>query len=345
MSVRLTIPRLLLVILLCVAATFIVQPALFQPVAPVISRWASDGLSGAARASGNGGLSGAARPMSTASFEAYNRDSTLIEDVDNGQVRFFRRDTSAGTLFYIAAAIGPRTHLQLITADGATPGSDATGDTIWTDGQKHLARVGEMVGAPYAQQEGKELLGAFAFGFHGAERTSNEGTVVINGEVLRVNAGRGTFCLTGSDAGIGLFDAATLERCTQAVGGGPVILWQGKIANTTIVTENDVYIPFNPLNEDFTQLDWRKMIYDGTYPKTAIGIGVQSGGTRYVILAISMNMIGTDFAQQLRDMGCTDALGGDDDTSTQLVWRGQQVRPGTVREVPDALAVYSVTLP
>jgi len=39
-------------------------------------------------------------------------------------------------------------------------------------------------------------------------------------------------------------------------------------------------------------------------------------------------------------MGCSAALGGDDDTSTQAVWRGAVLQPRNVREVPDAVAVY-----
>jgi hypothetical protein len=39
-------------------------------------------------------------------------------------------------------------------------------------------------------------------------------------------------------------------------------------------------------------------------------------------------------------MGCTDALGGDDDTSTQAVWRGQPTQPRAVRPVPDAIGVW-----
>ena len=38
--------------------------------------------------------------------------------------------------------------------------------------------------------------------------------------------------------------------------------------------------------------------------------------------------------------GWLEALGGDDDNSTQAVWRGVPVRARAVSEVPDALAVY-----
>jgi hypothetical protein len=39
-------------------------------------------------------------------------------------------------------------------------------------------------------------------------------------------------------------------------------------------------------------------------------------------------------------MGCTTALGGDDDTSTQATWRGQPLWSNQPREVPDAIGVY-----
>jgi hypothetical protein len=57
-------------------------------------------------------------------------------------------------------------------------------------------------------------------------------------------------------------------------------------------------------------------------------------------MLVSYNVGGVELAAQLKAMGCTEALGGDDDTSTQAVWRGAPVRQGAVQEVPDALAVY-----
>jgi hypothetical protein len=51
-------------------------------------------------------------------------------------------------------------------------------------------------------------------------------------------------------------------------------------------------------------------------------------------------MNGVELARQLKAMGCTDALGGDDDTSTQAVWRGQPTQPRAVRPVPDAIGVW-----
>ncbi|MFN8569839.1 MAG: phosphodiester glycosidase family protein [Kouleothrix sp.] len=82
------------------------------------------------------------------------------------------------------------------------------------------------------------------------------------------------------------------------------------------------------------------MIYAGTYPKTAVGVGTHEDGTTFLVFATSYGTTGVELAGQLKAMGCSDALGGDDDTSTQAVWRGAQVQPGTVRKVPDALAVY-----
>jgi hypothetical protein len=141
-------------------------------------------------------------------------------------------------------------------------------------------------------------------------------------------------------AKIGLFDASALGECAQAIGGGPVILWHGKIANPAVNAETDRYLPFNPLDEDFVQLDWRKQVYSGSYPKSVIGIGTHADGRTYLVMLISQGISGLDLAEQLKALGCTDALGGDDDSSTQALWRGASVQSHSPRTVPDALAVY-----
>lgn len=126
---------------------------------------------------------------------------------------------------------------------------------------------------------------------------------------------------------IGLFDGEELRSCQQAVGGGPVILWKGKIANPAVGAETDEFLPFNPLGEDFVQLDWRMTVYSGAYPKTAVCVGDLPGGHSFLVLANSAGITGVELARALRNMGCHDALGGDDDTSTQAVWRGQASGP------------------
>jgi hypothetical protein len=204
-----------------------------------------------------------------------------------------------------------------------------------------LATVAQMAQAPYAARAGMRLLGAMAFGFHGDVRTSDEGSVVINGKLMRANPGRAVLCLTSAgQAKIGLFDTHALGECEQAIGGGPVILWHGKIANPAVSAETDSYLPFNPLSEDFVLLDWRKMIYSGGYPKSMIGVGTHPNGRAYLVMLISNGVSGLDLAEQLKALGCTDALGGDDDTSTQAVWRGAPVQSYIPRGVPDALGIY-----
>ncbi|MGQ9927915.1 MAG: phosphodiester glycosidase family protein [Chloroflexaceae bacterium] len=274
-------------------------------------------------------------------LEAFNRESALHERAGEGLVEFYRRGIGGGELLYAVARLDERVHVEVINADGAVPGSDASGDTIWLDGQRHLQAVVEMVSAPFAAREGMELLWAMAFGFHGAVRTSNEGSVVINGVVHRVNPWRGALCITADRrAMIGLFDAEALRGCQQAVGGGPVILWKGKLANPAVGAETDEFLPFNPLGEDFVQLDWRVTVYSGTYPKTAVCVGDLPDGRSFLVLANSASITGVELARALRDMGCHDALGGDDDTSTQAVWRGQALWSRPQRPVPDAIAVY-----
>lgn len=277
----------------------------------------------------------------TEMLERYNSTSSLIDASPGRNIRYYVRQAGAGEIVYFVVQLSERVHVEVINADGAIPGSDATGDTIWIDGQQHLATVAEMAVAPYAAREGMQLYAALAFGFHGSVRTSNEGTVVINGVVHRVNPGRAALCIEpGGTAAIGLFDHQAVQRCAQAIGAGPVILWEGKIANPDVHTATDEFLPFNPLDEDFALLDWRKKIYSGTYPKTAIGIVRDEHGRATLVLATSYNMTGVELARQLREMGCREALGGDDDTSTQAVWRGAPVRDRQVREVPDAVAVY-----
>jgi len=278
----------------------------------------------------------------SSALESYNQSSTLVETAANGSVRLFKRDLAGGSIAYIVVLLDGQTHLEVLTADGATLGSDATGDTIWTDHAQHLRSVEEMVQAPTATRTGMTLLGAMAFGFHGAERTSDEGTVVINNQIQRINPGRAAICIRpDGKTAISVFNARQAKGCAQAAGAGPVVLARGKIANPAIMSETAEFVPFNPLREDFTQLDWRKTVFTGDYPKTMVGIGRHTNGHDYVVLMVSYNLNGIEATKQLQAMGCSEAIGGDDDTSTQLVWRGSQVVPRTVRRVPTAIAVYT----
>lgn len=275
-------------------------------------------------------------------MEAYNQSSVLVDATPDQHIRYYTRALEGGgRLAYFVVQLSERVHVEVLTADGAIPGSDARGDTIWVDGQQHLATVEEMARAPYAERARMVLMGAMALGFHGAARTSPEGTVVINGTAHHVNPRRATLCL--SDAGaavIGLFGEEALRHCDQAIGAGPVVLWNGKIANPDVATETDEFVPFNPLGEDFVQLDWRKKIYTGGYPKSVVGVGSRADGGSYLVLLVSEDITGIDLARQLKAMGCIDALGGDDDTSTQAVWQGAPLQTRRVRAVPNALAVY-----
>lgn len=337
-------------LLIALAAIGVLAFVFLAPQSPELSRWAGpraasgfQGIIGTAIApaapAAPAGIVGMAVPQ-TLGLDRYNHESQLVEAAPGG-VSFYRRALPGGaTLAYFVVQLGPAVHIEVLNADNATPGSDASGDTIWTDGQQHLATVAEMAQAPYALRDGQPPIAAMAFGFHGAARTSDEGTVVINGTQHRVNAGRAALCLThAGEARIGLFGAAALKECEQANGAGPVILLGGKVANPAVPEPTDAFVPFNPLGEDFVQLDWRKKIYNGTFPKSAIGLGANERGA-FLVFATSYGATGVELAGQLKAMGCSDALGGDDDTSTQAVWRGSPVQPGTPREVPDALAIY-----
>lgn len=341
-------------LLIALAAIGVLLFVFLSPQPQVLSRWAGaqaafrvqqvatvvSAVTGP-RAPAAPGIVGEAVPQ-TVGFDRYNQASQLVDSAANGQVSYYRRSLPSGaTLAYFTVQLGPGVHIQVINADGATPGSDASGDTVWTDGQPHLATVTEMVQAPYALHNGQPPIAAMAFGFHGATRTSDEGTVVINGTRHRVNPGRAALCITANgEARLGLFDINAINECAQANGAGPMILLQGKVATPAVSEATDVFVPFNPLNEDFALLDWRKKIYTGTYPKTAIGVGANERGA-FLVFATSYGATGVELAGQLKAMGCVDALGGDDDTSTQAVWRGTPVQAGSPREVPDALAIYA----
>lgn len=320
---------------------------LYDVPAPLqISKWGALAHSFSADpALSTGTITGVAAPEAPALettdlLEEYNQASTLVEAAGEGQVRYYTRTVGAGSIAYFVVQLDQQVHIEVLNADNALPGSDATGDTIWTDGQRHLQTVEAITNAPYAAREGMALLGAMAFGFHGAERTSDEGTIVINSIVHRVNPGRAALCITPSgEATIGLFNHLEAQNCAQAFGAGPVVLHNGRIANPDVSAETDEFVPFNPLGEDFVQLDWRKMIYRGDYPKSVIGLGTNDRG-QYMVMLVSYGIDGVEMARQLVAMGCTDALGGDDDTSTQATWRGKPVVARTVRAVPDAVAVY-----
>jgi hypothetical protein len=343
------------VLLVAVISIAVLLPLLLLPQPTVMSNWAGPVSLPAAFGLGqrSGGIVGAAAPAALTGaasaqesgavlLEAYNRESTLLEAAGDGSVRFYRRDVAGGTLNYFVVLFGEGVSVRALTADDATPASDATGDTIWVGGGKHLATVQEMAAAPYAALPGHTLLGATNFGFFGA-RTSSEGTVVTEGVVRRVNRGRGALCImAGGRAEIGVFDEAALARlnCQAALGAGPVFLWKGKIANPEVPAETGEFVPFNPLGEDFAQLDWRRTAYATGVPKTAVCVGNQPDGRSFLVIATSFGVPGVELARNLRAMGCVDALGADDDTSTQMVWRGAPVVNRAQREVPDALAVY-----
>ena len=289
------------------------------------------------------GQASAVQPGGEQALEAYNQAGALQESAAGGRVRFYRRDLGGGAaLAYFVVQLDDQVRVALVNADGATPGTHPSGDTMWADGQRHLATVEEMARAPYAAHPGMTLLGALAFGFHGDVRTSDEGTVVIDSQLYHLNPGRGTLCITRDGrARIGLFDEAQVRQCAQAFGAGPVVLWGGKVANPQVAAPDATFVPYNPLGEDFAQLDWRRKVYTGTYPKTVIGVGSRADGGSFLVMLVSYGVSGVTLAEQLRDMGCTEALGGDDDSSTQAVWRGAPVVRRPVGEVPDAVAVYA----
>lgn len=275
-------------------------------------------------------------------LEAYTATSTLNDTMADGALRFFTRSLpDGGRLDYVVAILTEALHVEVLTANGATLGSDATGDTIWVDGQHHLQTVQDMANAEPAVRPDRDLAVAMAFGFHGAERTADEGSVVVNGVAQRINPWRSTLCI-GPDrsATLNFFDERTITQCEQAAGAGPVIVWRKKIANPDVSAETEEFLPYNPLGEDFVELGYRIETYRSTRPKTAIGTGILADGRFYLVLMNALDTNGLTVAQALRDLGCIDASGGDDGSSTQMVWRGAPVAGRVGREVPTAVAIY-----
>ena len=321
---------------------------------PVSSRWRPAGGPSApppADQPVNPGLVGVARPAAQArvfitdpgdaALAAFTAASEARGDAAGGAVRHYSRGLpGGGRISYVVVELRDGVHMRVITADGATLISDATGDTMWADGQAHLATIVDMANAPYAQLTGRPPMAAMAFGFHGA-RTSDEGTVVIDGAIQHMNQWRSALCM-GHDGvpTVGIYDQQGLSECVQAAGAGPVLIWRGKIATPDVGSATDTLLPYNPLGEDFQQIEYRVENYRGRRPKTALGVGVLSSGVFYLVLANATNSTGMEFAQALRELGCVDALGGDDGMSTQMAWLGQPVDGIIGREVPTAIGIY-----
>ncbi len=293
----------------------------------------------------NPGTSGARAGQNQAADEAlaaFNAGSTLHESLAGGMVEYYTRFwPGGGRLDYVVAILDESVDVRVITANGARVGSDITGNTVWVDGGRHLQTVLDMAGSQHALHRGTAPVTAMAFGFHGAERTSDEGSIVVDGFVQRLHPARATLCIgPDNSATINLFDSRSIEQCEQAAGAGPMLLWRGKIANPDVPVETDLYVPYNPLGEDFAQLDYRIDSYRGFRPKTAIGVGILSDGRFFLVLANAENINGMTMMKALRDMGCYDASGGDDGSSTQMVWQGQAVAGRVGRAVPSAVAIY-----
>src|SRR5688572_1551243 len=102
---------------------------------PFISRW-SGGVATLPIADAAGAQQIAATAIviqatpDPSALESYNQSSVLQDADPSGRVRFYRRDVTGGSIAYFVVTLDPQVHLEVINADGATPGSDATGDTI-----------------------------------------------------------------------------------------------------------------------------------------------------------------------------------------------------------------------
>jgi hypothetical protein len=103
------------------------------------------------------------------------------------------------------------------------------------------------------ERHGLPILYGQTGDYWGDVHTSPEGTVVHEGQILRVNPNRAAFCLDGSGRPyIGKFNEQQLREmgCVTAFGAGPVILKDGKVANPQYNGESNM-IPWNPEDEGF----------------------------------------------------------------------------------------------
>ncbi len=165
-------PRLLA---LLVALAILLALIFASPSQPIISRWQLPAPVATAVAPAQPGAIVGQAALDSAALERYNAGSALQDADPDRRVRFYRRDLAGGgSIAYFVVMLDAKARVAVINADGATPGSDSAGDTIWTDGKRHLATAAEMAQAPYALRDGAPPLLAMAFGFHGDARTSDE---------------------------------------------------------------------------------------------------------------------------------------------------------------------------
>src|SRR3954471_6224193 len=130
----------LLGLLAAAAVMLLVWPP--QSGRPFISRWSGGVAAPPVAAAGAPPIAAPAIVIQAtpdpSAIESYNQGSVLQDADPSGRVRFYRRDVAGGSIAYFVVMLDPQVHLEVINADGATPGSDPSGDTIRTDGQKHL---------------------------------------------------------------------------------------------------------------------------------------------------------------------------------------------------------------
>jgi hypothetical protein len=253
-----------------------------------------------------------------------------------GDITLHEQQVAGGKVFFAIAKLGQTVKVRNIQAGGFIPSSDGAGDTTWTDGGKHLQPVEQIASLESSQFNGRQPVFSMAFGYHGAERTSDEGTVRTDGVTFRTNPGRGVICVSNNQnrAAIGLFTDQQLSECDFAAGAGPIFLVDGQIAGKEI--------KLNPLNEDFVQWGWRRDMYQNSLPKTMICI-IKDQHNDKLVLMNSYGVMGVDLAVYLRDtLGCSYGIQGDDDGSTQAIWKGSNLFPRAVNAVPSAVSLYSL---
>jgi hypothetical protein len=175
-----------------------------------------------------------------------------MDRTSSGHVRLMQSTEFEGTINAVIAQTNVSdVYIDLLTANNQTP--TTTGDdTAWSDNQQHMQSLFDMI-ANNPERHGLPILYGQTGDYWGDVHTSPEGTVVHEGQILRVNPNRAAFCLDGSGRPyIGKFNEQQLREmgCVTAFGAGPVILKDGKVANPQYNGESNM-IPWNPEDEGF----------------------------------------------------------------------------------------------
>lgn len=271
-----------------------------------------------------------------------------LDRVAGGAVRFYHLHEGEGDAYFsLVFTTDPNVSIDLLTADNATP-TTLNNDTEWSDGLQHTQPLPAMADAN-ATRNGKQLVFAETGDYYGRDigKTSPEGTVVHDGQILRVNPNRATYTLDAQgNPLIGRFEANVLQynKVRTAFGAGPVVIHQGLVCDPHYDGSNQHTSQWNPLNEGFKYMDYRIQLYTNNSPQTMIGYGTTPEGVPFTIMVTSRGIIGLNLALKLQEMGITEAMLLDGDSQTTHEWRGHVHHADGSANLSTAVAAFVTSL-